>query len=99
MMKHPFNSSFASFLWVALFSLLTLTNAIRADDWPQWRGPNRDGISKERGWLTDWPASGPRKLWEASVGIATLPVRSAKAAFTPWVMWRRTTVSFVSTPR
>jgi len=68
-MKHASNSSFASFLWLALFSLLALANASRGDDWPQWRGPNRDGISKERDWLTEWPASGPKKLWEASVGI------------------------------
>ena len=40
-----------------------------ADDWPQWRGPNRDGISKETGWLANWPAEGPKKLWEGSVGI------------------------------
>ncbi len=39
------------------------------DDWPQWRGPTRDGISRESGWLTAWPAEGPRKLWEGNVGI------------------------------
>jgi len=42
---------------------------VQADDWPQWRGPNRDGISRETGWLADWPAEGPKKLWEADVGI------------------------------
>jgi PQQ-like domain len=36
--------------------------------WPQWRGPNRDGISTETGWRKDWPAEGPRKLWTAQVG-------------------------------
>jgi outer membrane protein assembly factor BamB len=35
-------------------------------DWPQWRGPNRDGKSAETGLLTSWPADGPRKLWSAS---------------------------------
>ncbi|MCI0378449.1 MAG: PQQ-like beta-propeller repeat protein [Gemmataceae bacterium] len=39
-----------------------------AGDWPQWRGPNRDGVSGETGLLTDWPDAGPRKLWEKSVG-------------------------------
>lgn len=43
--------------------------AARADDWPQWRGPNRDGISRETGWRADWPAEGPKKLWEADVGV------------------------------
>lgn len=28
------------------------------DDWPQWRGQKRDGISAERGLLKDWPAGG-----------------------------------------
>ena len=40
-----------------------------ADDWPRWRGANLDGISKETGWLSQWPAAGPKRLWEASVGI------------------------------
>src|SRR5689334_4006375 len=43
--------------------------ALRADDWPQWRGPNRDGISKETGWKIDWPNDGPKKLWEGNVGV------------------------------
>jgi len=42
--------------------------ASRADDWPQWRGPNRDGISKETGWRTQWPEGGPKVLWRADVG-------------------------------
>src|SRR5262249_46114073 len=40
-----------------------------AGDWPQWRGPNRDGVSSETGLLTKWPADGPKKLWEAKSGI------------------------------
>ncbi len=34
-----------------------------ADDWTQWRGPNRADISSERGLLRTWPSSGPRLLW------------------------------------
>jgi outer membrane protein assembly factor BamB len=37
--------------------------------WPQWRGPNRDGVSSETGWRKDWPAAGPPKLWTAEVGV------------------------------
>jgi outer membrane protein assembly factor BamB len=37
-----------------------------AADWPQWRGPNRDGISKETGLLQEWPAEGPKLLWQQS---------------------------------
>lgn len=37
-----------------------------AADWPQFRGPNRDGISDER--LVPWPATGPKVLWKKEVG-------------------------------
>src|SRR5688500_7825198 len=37
-----------------------------AADWPQWRGPRRDGVSRETGW--QWPDAGPRRLWSAQVG-------------------------------
>jgi outer membrane protein assembly factor BamB len=35
-----------------------------AADWPQWRGPNRDGHSAETGLLDSWPAGGPRLVWK-----------------------------------
>ena len=38
----------------------------RAGDWPQWRGPNRDGICTETGLLKSWPDDGPKLLWEVS---------------------------------
>jgi len=34
-------------------------------DWPQWRGPRRDGISNEKGLLQSWPEGGPELLWKA----------------------------------
>ena len=33
-------------------------------DWPQWRGPRRDGISDEKGLLSSWPDGGPKFLWK-----------------------------------
>ncbi|MFC2157985.1 PQQ-binding-like beta-propeller repeat protein [Acidobacteriota bacterium] len=36
--------------------------------WPQWRGPNRDGISLEKGILRTWPTAGPEVLWKTPVG-------------------------------
>lgn len=35
-------------------------------DWPQWRGPQRDGISPEVGLLKQWPAGGPKLLWQVN---------------------------------
>ena len=34
-----------------------------ANDWPQWRGPDRTDVSKESGLLKQWPAQGPKQLW------------------------------------
>lgn len=44
-----------------------------ADDWPQWRGPNRNNISSEKNLLQSWPATGPKLLWtfkDAGVGYS-----------------------------
>lgn len=37
-------------------------------DWPQYMGPNRDGISTETGLLRSWPESGPEVLWTVPLG-------------------------------
>jgi len=45
---------------------------VRADDWPQYRGPNREGVSRETGLLKSWPKDGPSLLWtyrDAGVGF------------------------------
>ena len=39
----------------------------KALDWPQWRGPERNGISKETGLLKEWPRSGPPMAWSAAM--------------------------------
>src|SRR5205823_958015 len=38
-----------------------------ADDWPNWRGPHHDGISRETGLLKSWPATGPKLLWKTEL--------------------------------
>jgi len=42
------------------------TAAGAATEWPQFRGPNRDGVSAEKGLLQKWPDGGPPKVWTAS---------------------------------
>ncbi len=55
----------------------------RAEDWPQWRGPNQQGISKETGWLDRWPEGGPPVSWRANVGLGFSSIVVARArAFT-----------------
>ncbi len=53
-----------SVAFVALFLSIEIL-AQTPGDWPQWRGPNRDGISKETGLLKEWPADGPALVWKA----------------------------------
>src|SRR5262245_59410314 len=49
-----------------------------AEDWPCWRGPHRDGISREAGLLQNWPADGPRVLWRAELSGGFSSVAVAK---------------------
>jgi len=42
---------------------LTSGLANYANDWPQWRGPDRTDVSKETGLLKQWPAEGPKRVW------------------------------------
>ncbi len=52
--------------------------AAQAADWPQWRGPERSGISRETGLLKQWPAAGPAAQWSASglgAGYGSLAVK------------------------
>ena len=51
---------------VVLFALAPVAVGQSTANWPQWRGPNRDGISKETGLLKQWPAEGPALVWKAS---------------------------------
>jgi len=53
------------YLVCTLILSFTLTLASAAD-WPQWRGPNRDGISKDTGLLQEWPKDGPAIRWKAA---------------------------------
>ena len=60
-------SSFKAVLSVVAISACVAAGA--ADrDWPQFRGPNRDGVSKETGLLSGWPEAGPRRVWQVELG-------------------------------
>lgn len=58
---------FLSLLSAALF-LPLLSPSAHGDDWPQWMGPQRDGIWRETGLLETFPEGGPKVLWRAPVG-------------------------------
>src|SRR5262249_34484926 len=52
------NSKFRPSVVVTLAIAVLAANAVRADDWPQWRGPKRDGVWRETGILESIPSSG-----------------------------------------
>jgi outer membrane protein assembly factor BamB len=44
--------------------ILIGAGSVAAQDWPQWRGPNRDGKSANTGLLKEWPNDGPPLAWK-----------------------------------
>ena len=49
------------------FFLLLIVSLNYAADWPQFRGPERTGVSTETGLLTSWPENGPALLWSTEI--------------------------------
>jgi outer membrane protein assembly factor BamB len=54
-----------------VMAVLALSGSISSQtqapaEWFQWRGPDRDGISQEKGLLQDWPKAGPPQVWRTT---------------------------------
>jgi len=65
----PFSFILTPWALAAAVALCTATlggQAPASTDWPQWRGPERTGISHETGLLKQWPPSGPAALWSGA---------------------------------
>ncbi len=61
--------------------IAVISSPLMAGDWPQFRGPTRDGISTETGLLKQWPEKGPKMLWsypDLGKGYASLTVVGGK---------------------
>ena len=70
------------FRWTGLL-VVVCGVTVRAADWPSWRGPDRNGISQETDWSSDWAPTGPKKIWTATVGVGFSAVTvSADRVFT-----------------
>jgi len=53
-----------------VFALLLLAGStLRADDWPQWLGPKRDGVWREKGLIEKFPTGGPKVVWRQPIGM------------------------------
>jgi outer membrane protein assembly factor BamB len=61
-MASPQFGKFISVVALGFFSAQAL-----ADDWPQWLGPQRDGIWREKGLVQSFPPGGPKVLWKKPV--------------------------------
>jgi outer membrane protein assembly factor BamB len=55
-------------LAASLLTTLLGTAAAFGDDWPQWLGPQRDGVWRETGIVEKFPADGPKVLWKQPCG-------------------------------
>lgn len=55
---------------IAAIALLFVSGFALAEDWPHWRGPNRDGISSEKGFRVRWGETAPPKVWHRDIGPA-----------------------------
>ncbi len=63
---------------ILLVVLASISLTSFAGDWPQWRGPNRDGVSTEKGLLDKWPEGGPKLVWKAEgigSGFSSVSIR------------------------
>jgi outer membrane protein assembly factor BamB len=52
-----------------LVTIAFYVTSARADDWPQWLGPNRDGIWKENDIVESFPSGGPKVVWKVPIGL------------------------------
>src|SRR5512143_1558588 len=60
---NAFTNSCGSVL-VLVCGLSVGSPSLQAADWPQWRGPQRNGVSRETGLLKEWPKEGPSLVWQ-----------------------------------
>ena len=87
------------FVVILIFALaMTSTTggqSIFVADWPQWRGPDRTGLSKESGLMKEWPASGPPRVWLISnlgAGYGSIAVKGDRI-FVQSLIGRQSTVA------
>ncbi len=58
---------FVSFAFLLALLPAGLAERASAENWPGWRGPRRDGISRETGLLQQWPEQGPPIAWATNL--------------------------------
>jgi outer membrane protein assembly factor BamB len=80
-MKKSTHRSRCLLMFSAVAGCFLAAASVQAADWPQWRGPNRDGKSADTGLLQEWPAGGPKLAWRATglgTGYANMSVANGR---------------------
>lgn len=62
-----------SYRTLIVAALVGIVGGAARGDWPQFGGPDRNGISPETGMARAWPAEGPKELWKVSLGVGFGP--------------------------
>ena len=63
--------------WIGLAFVSSVATAFEDGNWPQWRGPNRDGQAAPQSLLKKWPSDGPKLSWsfdKAGAGYSSVTV-------------------------
>ena len=55
---------YALYFVLALLTAIAFASTPESFDWPQWQGPDRNAISKEKGLLKEWTKDGPPLVWK-----------------------------------
>lgn len=70
-----------TFLCVSIASTVASPLSAADKDWPQWRGPNRDGRAADQRLLSQWPEEGPKLAWQfdnAGFGFSSVAIQDGK---------------------
>ncbi|MEI6537533.1 MAG: PQQ-binding-like beta-propeller repeat protein, partial [Verrucomicrobiaceae bacterium] len=70
-----------------LTAVLVVAHCARAEEWPQWMGPQRDNVWREEGIVESFSATGPKKAWKTPIagGYSGPAVAGGKVFITDYV--------------
>ena len=67
----------------SVFAIVLTAAEVHAEDWTQFLGAHRNGISSEKNLISEWPSNGPKIIWRTSLGVSMSSVIvSSGQAFT-----------------
>ncbi len=67
----------------SIFAIVLTAAEVRAEDWTQFLGTHRNGISSEKNLIREWPSDGPKIIWRTPLGVSMSSVIvSSGQAFT-----------------